>query len=107
MTTDPATKGSSTLGQIGTFDPQIRVIQSHVLGQKPGREVIIDSDPVPTIIIPATRPTLRFPLTESIAAKHGLPLWYFDPATWPGREPVDPADYLGIPYAGAKASDLP
>jgi hypothetical protein len=91
-------------GQIGSFGPRALVRQSDALGCQPGREMVFSADGVPrdcftTVTIPATRPSLRFPLTEALAAKHGINLWYFDPVKWLERVPVDPAEYLGIPRA--------
>ena len=93
-------------GQIGHFGPRINVIQTDAVESKPGRVTVIGMDPgrtpddcFTTLAIPATRPSIRHPLTEAIAAKEGIDLWYFDRAKWPDRVPVDPADYLGIRWA--------
>lgn len=91
-------------GQIGSFGPRALVRQSDALGHRPGREMVFSADGAPrdcftTITIPATRPSLRCPLMEAIAAEHGIDLWYFAPVKWPERVPVDPAEYLGIPRA--------
>lgn len=86
---------------LGHYGPRVLVRQTDALGYKPGRETLIASDLVgdPIIFVPATRPSIRFPITEFIAAEAGIDLWYFDPEKWPERVPVDPVEYLGIPYA--------
>lgn len=74
----------------------IPVIQTDAVGQGPGRHLVFADD---RIFIPATRPSLRFPLIEAVAAKAAEHLWYFDTAKWPDRVAVDPAEYLGIRWA--------
>jgi hypothetical protein len=55
----------------------IPVVQTDTVGQGPGRHLVFTGD---RVFIPATRPTLRFPLTEAVAAKWQIDLWYFDPS---------------------------
>lgn len=90
-------------GQIGSFGPRMNVVQTDAVESKPGRTMVFGIDPgsrpsdcFTTVAIPATRPSLRLPLTEALAAKHKIDLWYFDRTKWPERERVDAADYLGI-----------
>lgn len=41
------------------------------------------------LILPGTRPSIRYPLYEEAARLAGIVPWYFDPAKWPDRVRID------------------
>lgn len=60
-----------------------------------GSLVIFGPDHRPeAMLIPKTRPSIRYPITEEVARLEGIDLWYFDPKKWPHRVPVEPTEYL-------------
>lgn len=66
-------------------------MQIHQSGLIPFGEIVwVDG----RLMIPRTRPTLRFPLYEDAALHAGIRPWYWDVGSWPHRESLDPREYL-------------